>query len=368
MPTVVDVGVEKDHIESLTKANGITAISELIWNSLDADSNNIFIEFSENELGLDSIKVVDDGLGIHYEKAKLVFARLGGSEKKHRSASPSGRQYHGKEGKGRYKALALGNLVKFTSTYKEGDVTRFFSIVIDRNNLSNSHFSDLEELESDAPTGFSVLILNVNNENATQAFNLKNRRELAQKFASYWLNYPTFSIFINGNRLKFESLIKEKDEVDFLTEKGDLTYRFKIRVFEWSFDIRRRMYLCNTKGIPFREINLGIRTSIPISIFVESAYIDALHRDNQIDIQEFDDVLQAALNEAKKFGRAYVRRRMHYFSLEFIKDLKKKNIYPYNGQADSVVEESKRQVFDIVALQINEFCLNLKRKMIVAKD
>ena len=30
-----DIGVEKDHIEAQTKAIGITALSELIWNSLD---------------------------------------------------------------------------------------------------------------------------------------------------------------------------------------------------------------------------------------------------------------------------------------------------------------------------------------------
>ena len=35
MPKIIDVGVEQDHIESLTRASGITAISELIWNSLD---------------------------------------------------------------------------------------------------------------------------------------------------------------------------------------------------------------------------------------------------------------------------------------------------------------------------------------------
>jgi len=45
MPKIIDLGVEKDHIESLTRANGITAISELIWNSLDADSSIINIDY-----------------------------------------------------------------------------------------------------------------------------------------------------------------------------------------------------------------------------------------------------------------------------------------------------------------------------------
>ena len=45
MPKIIDLGVEKDHIESLTRASGITAISELIWNSLDSDATIINIEY-----------------------------------------------------------------------------------------------------------------------------------------------------------------------------------------------------------------------------------------------------------------------------------------------------------------------------------
>ena len=45
MSKIIDLAVEKDHIHSLTRANGITAISELIWNSLDADATEIEIDF-----------------------------------------------------------------------------------------------------------------------------------------------------------------------------------------------------------------------------------------------------------------------------------------------------------------------------------
>src|SRR5690606_34901258 len=147
MPKIIDLGVEKDHIESLTRANGVTAISELIWNSLDADSSIINIDYRKNMLdGIDTLSITDNGLGIEYSKAQEVFGRLGGSEKKNKSTSPSGRQYHGKEGKGRYKALALGDLVTFTSTFKNIDASKEFSITIDRNNLTHSEFSDLRTL------------------------------------------------------------------------------------------------------------------------------------------------------------------------------------------------------------------------------
>ena len=369
METIIDLGVEKDHIESLTRASGITAISELIWNSLDADATEISIEYVSNSIGgFESIEVNDNGLGIEYTKAQEVFGRLGGSEKKNINNSPSGRQYHGKEGKGRYKALALGDLVTFTSRYKNSSSYKEFTITFDRNNLSHSKFSSLIPLEGEtSKSGFNVLIQNINFDIAQQAFDEKNRKDLAQKFASYWINYSNFSITINGQILEFASLIKNSDETEFLTDKEGITYRFKFKILEWNFDIKKKAYLCNTKGIPFKELNLGIRSNIPISIFIQSIYIESLHRENKIDLQELDDVMTLVIEESKKFARAYTRKRLHYYSTEFISDLKKKGIYPYREKPENLVEESKRQVFDIVALQVNEFLPDFEHQDIKSK-
>ena len=48
MAQTINIAVEKDHIDSLTRANGITAISELIWNALDADATKIKISYTQN--------------------------------------------------------------------------------------------------------------------------------------------------------------------------------------------------------------------------------------------------------------------------------------------------------------------------------
>ncbi|WP_026914581.1 ATP-binding protein [Christiangramia portivictoriae] len=357
MSKKINLGVEKDHIESLTRANGITALTELLWNSLDADSTLVEVEYSKNKLGsIEEITIKDDGVGIDYQKAQRVFGALGGSDKKSSNISPGGRYYHGKEGKGRYKALALGDLVTFTSIYKDGEKFKTFNIVLDRNHLSYSDLGDVKPLpKGEHKTGFKVLIQNINDENSSYALNSKNRKEIEQKFASYWINYPDFTISFNGNKLEFESLIKNTDSTDLLIEDGELSYRFVLKVIEWSFDIPKKTYLCNTKGVPFKEINLGIRSTIPISIFIQSIYIEKLHRENRIDIQDLDSMIQDAYNEAKKFARSYVRDRLHHYSGEFIRNLKSKGLYPYKDNAEGVVEHSKRQVFDIVALQVNEY-------------
>lgn len=357
MSKLIDIGVEKDHIESLTKASGITALAELLWNSLDADADEIRVEYKPTKLGgYEYIKIVDNGHGLTYEKAQDVFSRLGGSEKKLKTQSPNGRQYHGKEGKGRYKGLALGDFVKFTSNYQSNGSTSEFTVTIDRNQLSRTEISDLKQKpKAETKTGFTVEIGNVNVKNADNALKPENRKELEEKFASYWISYPKFKIYFNKTELEFSSLIRNSEQIEINAEVGELSYKFIIKVLEWNFENKKKTYLCNSQGIPFLETNLGIRSNIPISLFIQSVYIEKLHRENTLNLYEADEILLGIFKASKDFAREYVRKRLHEYSKEFINDLKQKGIYPYKEPAENLIEESKRQVFDIVALQINEY-------------
>ena len=144
-----------------------------------------------------------------------------------------GRSYHGKEGKGRFKSLALGDLVTFFSTYKDGDSYKAFTVKISNGQLSHSEISDLKQLpKGEGSQGFRVLIQNVNDVNTEQGLNLKNRREIEEKFASFWINYQNFKIFFNGTELNFYSLIKNTYEDILKYEINNLTYSFVIKIIE----------------------------------------------------------------------------------------------------------------------------------------
>jgi hypothetical protein len=357
MSKTIELGVERDHIEAQTKATGLTAISELIWNALDADATEIHIDYAPNGMGgYNYIRVTDNGHGLTYEKAQDVFSRLGGSEKKTKTTSPAGRPYHGKEGKGRYKSLALGDLIEFKSIYDLNGKQADFSIKIDRNQITKTEFSDLNQRDTPSEkTGLQVVINNVNPKNADQALKQSTRSELEERFASYWIAYPHFKIFFNGQELEFLSIIKNTAHEDHVFERDELIHSFTIKIIEWTFDNKRKTYLCNKDGIPFLEINIGLRSPIPITIFIQSEYLESLHRTDRIDFWVDDEIVSEVYKRSKAFAREYVRRRIHFYSKEFIDELKQKNIYPYKGEAENVVEATKRQVFDIVALQINEF-------------
>src|SRR5687767_8792049 len=109
MSRSVSIQVARDHLERLTKATGTTALMELIWNCLDADAKSIIIRTKETAIGISEITIEDNGHGINYKDAESIFGTLGGSAKKIRRISPGKRKLHGEEGRGRFKALALGS-------------------------------------------------------------------------------------------------------------------------------------------------------------------------------------------------------------------------------------------------------------------
>lgn len=79
----IEVKVENDHIERLTTAKPILALSELIWNAYDADASTVRVEFEEGGLTkLALIRVQDDGDGIPYEDAEGYFKSLGAHGRK----------------------------------------------------------------------------------------------------------------------------------------------------------------------------------------------------------------------------------------------------------------------------------------------
>lgn len=359
MSKSVNIQVAKDHLERLTKASGTTALMELIWNSLDADAKNIFVNAKTGSLGITQIIIEDDGNGINYKEAEAVFGTLGGSAKKNKRISPGDRKLHGEEGKGRLKSLALGSLVKFESIFKETGSYKYFDITIDANNIQGAEIGDLKSLKNgESKTGVKVSINNINQDCASIILSDKIIHEIEEKLAVYYLSYPDFNIAINKKSLDFERFIQNRFEDTFKVkaENSDNEVLFKIRILEWSIPNERNIFLCNNAGISYQEVPLRIKApSFNISVYLLSDYIDELQKNGNIAFGENEPVLKFAIEIARDLARKYVRDRIHENAKGFIEEAKKEGIYPYQGKPKSEVESAQRKVFDILALNINEF-------------
>lgn len=129
---ILNVEVTQDHIDSLSKAKKpILGLAELIWNSVDADATDIKIRLNRNNLNaIDSINVIDNGLGITMADAQSGFGHLGGSWKKlERQSRRDKRILHGKQGQGRYRAFALCERVEWDTTYLANGSLKEFKII-----------------------------------------------------------------------------------------------------------------------------------------------------------------------------------------------------------------------------------------------
>jgi len=148
--TRVRVAVQPDFMQQQARATPIQALSECIWNGLDADAGLVEVEFERGPLGLQRIVVRDDGTGMTRERAPELFSKLGDSWKRRRGRTDAGRELHGSEGRGRYKATVLGRVADWHVTYREtdGDFRRFTMTVI-RDDLGEVRLTDAVPVEAD---------------------------------------------------------------------------------------------------------------------------------------------------------------------------------------------------------------------------
>jgi len=106
------VEVDNDHLRKLTTGRPIAAVAELVWNAVDADATRVEVEVDGNDVRMNAVTVRDNGHGIPHGDAGALFARLGGSWKAHARSKGEQRFLHGKEGKGRFKAVCTENLIR----------------------------------------------------------------------------------------------------------------------------------------------------------------------------------------------------------------------------------------------------------------
>ena len=127
----VSVSVQNDYLERMSKTRPINAVAELVWNSLDADADKIRVKLFENEMGgLEKLTVTDNGHGLDYSLAERAFGSLGGSWKKQERKTRGKKRFlHGRQGKGRFSAFALGQSVEWKGDH-EGIVDLMLSKLV----------------------------------------------------------------------------------------------------------------------------------------------------------------------------------------------------------------------------------------------
>ncbi len=361
------VQAQKDHILSLCTASPIQALSELIWNALDADAFDVKVDVIQNALGgVDAVRISDDGTGINASQADTYFGNLGGSWKRDATKTLiSGRVLHGRKGRGRFKAFSLGNHVEWKTTMQMESGLRSFILSGDAENPG--HFT-LSDVETPGPaTGTEILIANITNPISSLLDASWVVQQLASNFALYLKAYPNVRIYFQG--LLVNPVIVQRANNTYHLKASDGT-RAELQVIEWKTrQSRSKIVFCNGDGFALHEVDAAVRTG---SGFNYTAYLVSerfvpLHEENLLVLEELHPEVKAFLDATRETLRNHFRERREALTVELLQQWQADGVYPYSGQAANDEEAAARMRFESCALAFRSYSDNFDTLSIVEK-
>lgn len=350
------VQVEPDHLSKLAGAKPAPAVAELIWNGLDADATRVDVNIEQDDVAMRAVLVSDNGHGFSPAEVEQLFGRVGGSWKRHGARSKSkGRMLHGKEGKGRFKALALGRVADWTVRYFEGGKLLQFRLSLIRDDLVDVRVTESEELPVSVGSGVDVRISELDHdfrslspENAVKA--------LSEIFAIYLTDYPDVGIYVENERLDPSTMIlgRESFPLEPIHDEGT-DYPTEVEVIEWRSAGERTFFLCGAEGFPFQRTTPRFHTpGHQFSAYLKTGLVDVLQERGVLDLSEMNPALEGAVDASAEVIKAHFRARDAEAARSEIEQWKADEVYPYRAEPQTSVEQAERKVFDIVALSVNK--------------
>ena len=357
---VITVRVESDHLERIAHGRKPTlALAELIWNALDADATEVRVTLQRDfSGGVSAVEVRDNGTGITEVDAEGGFSALGGSWKRVNTRTRRDRRIlHGKEGKGRFSAFSLGSEVTWSSRFEAMERLKQLDVEASADKLGTFRVSDVVDAPDGDGPGTDVRITAVP-ESVTALTRPAAHLELVEIFAFYLRQYPDVRITVDGLLLDAAALEEHEQEypVPPFTVDGRLVDDAIVVVVEWRTPTTRSLYLCDGDGFALHALNVGIRApGFEFTSYVRSAYVRELYNNNTLLVGDLNPGVEALHEVAKEQLREHFRRRSAERAASLVEEWKREDVYPYQGEAQSAVERSERQVFEIVASNVNTY-------------
>ncbi|MCE9554582.1 MAG: ATP-binding protein [Planctomycetes bacterium] len=348
------VKTSREHIQSLSKATPLQAVEELIWNGLDAGGPMVEVRLALGEMGsLQNIEIIDSGAGIPQDQLEQAFGEIGNSQKVRLKVNKDGRLFHGSEGKGRLKALALCRQPEWIITYRKNGELRRYSIKINRDDPDYFEVGE-EETIGTGTTGTTVSLAYVD-EQCASLLGGNARDILTRRFALYLSEYPGTSITYHGQVLKVDELIQVKADYPLPVEEGQPPAT--VTVIEWRFKLdSRKLYLCNESGFSFHDIPLRLHAlGVDYTAYLRTPKVKEWADSGLLTTTEMDPSVQRVLDLAREQIRAHIRERLALTAQDVVTEWKQQEVYPYRDEeAKNPLVAAEQQVFDIVAVHVHE--------------
>ncbi len=347
------VEVQPDFLKKITGAKPVQALAELIWNGLDADASEVAVSFDYNELDtLSHVIVRDNGTGIARDKAPEYFRRLGGSWKRPGAATQGGRFLHGQEGRGRFKAFAIGGYAEWSVVYERDGKTWAYRITMSAADIRHVSISD----EAEAPGLHRGVTLTITEprKDFTTFVSEAGLHSLTEVFALYLADYPDIKVTIGGRRIDPKAVIASRKEFRLADVKaGEAVHAARLEIVEWKGLSNRALFLCNEKRFPLAQADRRFHVGdFQFTAYLETSYLTVAQKEGTVELAEMQAPMVSAIDEAVKQIKEYFRQRSAVAARGYVEEWKAERVYPFAEDPRSSVEQVERQVFDIVAVSV----------------
>ena len=366
----MNIEITQEHFERSIKGSPREAIKELIWNSCDADAKNIEVSFSydgmEGNEMVSDIYVKDDGHGIAFESIEEYFGKFGRSQKTYRDKSPGGRIYHGKLGQGRYKSLTAGNFVDWFSVFRDktGSLLSCEIKICAGSRMDISYGEAPEKTDADH-TGTTVHIHGIPEERAGSITTMAEPEEmipdLLTTFAPYLLAYTDIVIKYNGVTVDPARQIKKQGEKTLVFEQeGKQPVEARVVAISWKQAQFAKIYICGSSGVVYDEKDYAPLKKTATSVYLMGDHFEKMHRENLLAMGAADPAYAFFEDEAKRFVKEFVGEQEADDAAAEIGRIKVEGVYPYQGEPEDEVTKAERDVFDVLAVEVNRAVPQLK--------
>lgn len=350
----IQVQVQNDFLNKVSQATPISALAELIWNALDADATIVNINTKQNELdAISEITVSDNGHGIPHAHSPKLFGSLGGSWKSNSTTTGQGRFLHGQEGKGRFKAFALGNLVEWDINFHNGSGNEHYKVTSEFTQLNTFNISSPEN--SDLASGVNVKISNIHKPVMFVDEDLICKK-LKVIFAFYMMAYKNVAINVNGIAINAESMIKNQQShsLGTISDNG-IEYPYELEIVEWNEKTERNCYLCNQHSFPLEKSDrsLALFGDLYFTAYLKSEHITLLNNSGLLVLSEMDYNLSLMMDKAWTKLKEYSNELTKKTNKENLKALHQEDVYPFEAPKTDK-DRALIKNFDSVAVKIQE--------------
>lgn len=365
MSKTIEVKLAQEHIDKDTKVNVEEGISQLIWNSCDADATRIEVALELTSVdGIDSVIIEDNGHGFNYKEIENLLGLYGKSDKSYKMKSPKGRSYHGKNGRGRYTAFSIGEFMKIETIYIAEDNKKYkFYIDLNSSNKMSFSFTDKELMPDETPTGTIVTLSSPTMESNV----LLNKEIMSEKiiysFAPYLLAYKDISIIYDGTRISPKENIEDIKEMQIISEFGESSKEAEVKIICWKngYSKSQRMYICGKDGTTYTDLFIDTKGH-SITVYILSDLFDDMAKNNVLDFINSNPNAESFTCKAKNMLMNYINERYYNDAVEEVKNVKETDLYPYKKETENEIEVAERQYFDLIAVEINKAIPSFKKR------